>query len=219
MEYLEGELLYKGERGYSAYEIAVQNGFKGTEKDWLATLGTSSYFDEDTASYTATANQTVFNLPSSYHNYSFVDVYVNGLRLNSSEYTLNKENLTVTLTNALDEGTPVEIVVLSMSTNSLPISSALNEQSTDDTAASSKAVYEKDFLMSNGNKVTLPPELVGDSHFVVDSTLTMSVYPVGSVICLKENIDPNMQLGGTWGEIGTQRIGVVILHYWAKVGN
>lgn len=25
-------------RGYSAYEIAVQNGFKGTEADWLASL-------------------------------------------------------------------------------------------------------------------------------------------------------------------------------------
>lgn len=31
---LGGQLV----RGFSAYEIAVLNGFKGTEEDWLATL-------------------------------------------------------------------------------------------------------------------------------------------------------------------------------------
>lgn len=28
----------KGERGYSAYEIALQNGFDGTEAEWLESL-------------------------------------------------------------------------------------------------------------------------------------------------------------------------------------
>ena len=36
--YLRGVLGFKGERGFSAYEIAVQNGFIGSEKQWLATL-------------------------------------------------------------------------------------------------------------------------------------------------------------------------------------
>lgn len=36
--YLRGKLIPKGERGYSAYEIAVQNGFIGTEEEWLASL-------------------------------------------------------------------------------------------------------------------------------------------------------------------------------------
>ena len=48
---LKGKLGWKGERGYSAYEIAVQNGYEGTEQDWLATLGTSSHFDEYYALY------------------------------------------------------------------------------------------------------------------------------------------------------------------------
>lgn len=39
VEGLEGELGYKGERGYSAYEIAVKNGFEGTEQDWLDHFG------------------------------------------------------------------------------------------------------------------------------------------------------------------------------------
>jgi microcystin-dependent protein len=37
---LKGTLGYKGERGYSAYETAVQNGFEGTIQEWLDTLGT-----------------------------------------------------------------------------------------------------------------------------------------------------------------------------------
>lgn len=38
-EGLEGELGYKGERGYSAYEIAVKNGYEGTEQDWIDHFG------------------------------------------------------------------------------------------------------------------------------------------------------------------------------------
>jgi len=30
--------MVEGARGYSAYEIAVQNGFEGTESEWLASL-------------------------------------------------------------------------------------------------------------------------------------------------------------------------------------
>lgn len=36
---LVGSLGFKGEKGDSAYDIAVKNGFEGTEQDWLATLG------------------------------------------------------------------------------------------------------------------------------------------------------------------------------------
>lgn len=33
---LRGALCFKGSRGYSAYEIAVQNGYEGTEEQWVA---------------------------------------------------------------------------------------------------------------------------------------------------------------------------------------
>ena len=36
---LEGNLGYKGERGYSAYEIAVQEGYEGTEEEWINHFG------------------------------------------------------------------------------------------------------------------------------------------------------------------------------------
>jgi len=36
---LKGKIAFKGERGYSAYEIAVQNGFKGDKEAWLKQIG------------------------------------------------------------------------------------------------------------------------------------------------------------------------------------
>lgn len=40
---LIGNIGYKGERGYSAYEIAVQNGFIGTEEEWLEQIISNTY--------------------------------------------------------------------------------------------------------------------------------------------------------------------------------
>lgn len=50
--YLRGKLIPKGERGYSAYEIAVQHGFIGTEEEWLASLhaGESAVIVQEIAS-------------------------------------------------------------------------------------------------------------------------------------------------------------------------
>ena len=102
-EYLRGVLGFKGDTGLSAYELALKNGFVGTEKDWLATLGTSSHFNEESIIYTSTAGQTSFNLPNSYTSNSFIDVYVNGLRLNSNEYTKRVENLRKVISSKIDD--------------------------------------------------------------------------------------------------------------------
>lgn len=67
-EGLEGELGYKGERGYSAYDIAVLHGFEGSEQDWIDHFGldltdyikTSDVIDNLTSEYTThplSANQ------------------------------------------------------------------------------------------------------------------------------------------------------------------
>lgn len=130
-EYLRAVLGFKGERGYSAYEIAVQNGYIGSEKDWLAQLGTSAYFMKDSKVYTATANQTNFALPSSYTSNSCVDVYVEGFRLPSNKYTVDNATLTVNLVDALDEGAVVEIVVLRMTTSDQVVE-IINSNSTNE---------------------------------------------------------------------------------------
>ena len=41
---LRGTLAYKGERGASAYEIAVKHGFIGDEETWLASLGSDEIY-------------------------------------------------------------------------------------------------------------------------------------------------------------------------------
>ena len=139
---LKGNLGFKGERGYSAYEIAIQNGYIGTEKDWLAQLGQSSHFSETATIHTATEGQTSFDIPSNYTSNSFINVYINGFRLNADEYTVNTNTMKINLTSiVLEEGTIVEIVVLTLSTNSLPIVTTIDETSTEETVPSAKTVY------------------------------------------------------------------------------
>jgi len=141
---LVGSVGWKGERGYSAYEVALNNGFEGTEQDWLATLGTASYFKEDKTIYTTKAtNEKTLDLPSFYTQDSFIDIYVEGLRLNTDEYSINTSTKKITLVNALPVvGTKVEIVCLTMGTNSLPIIETITSESTNETAAGTKAVYD-----------------------------------------------------------------------------
>lgn len=154
---LKGSLGFKGEKGDSAYATALKHGFIGTEQDWLATLGTSSHFTEDSIIHTATANQTSFNLPDNYTSNSFIDVYINGLRLNSNEYSIDVNSKKINLIDiVLNAGAIVEIVVLTMSTNSLPIIETISVTSTNEEAAGAKAVYnyvqtEKAALQNNIN--------------------------------------------------------------------
>ena len=140
--YLRGVLGFKGSRGYSAYEIAVQNGYKGSEKDWLATLGTSSHFEKKSEIIEATEGQTEFAIPEYYTSNSFIDVYVEGEHLDSTEYTLDTTTNKITLTNGVIAGTKVEIITLTMSTNSLPIVENLTESSTNETVLGAKSLFK-----------------------------------------------------------------------------
>lgn len=60
---LKGNLGFKGERGYSAYEIAVQNGFEGSEQDWLDTIGVpiSTTLDENSTNGTVPGSKSVYD--------------------------------------------------------------------------------------------------------------------------------------------------------------
>lgn len=148
MNALKGYLGFKGERGFSAYEIAVQNGFEGTEQDWLATLGTSSHFTEDKTVYKGSVGQKEFDLPNKYTSNSFVEIYVEGQRLNSEQYTVNTSTRKIILTNSLNvDNTNVEVVLLTMSTNALPIVTTIDEEATNETTPGTKAVY--DFIKVN----------------------------------------------------------------------
>lgn len=61
--YLRGKLIPKGERGYSAYEIAVQHGYIGTEEEWLASLSADQTLSLVQEINSSSSNSTV---PSAY---------------------------------------------------------------------------------------------------------------------------------------------------------
>ena len=183
---LKGTLAWKGERGYSAYEIAVQKGFIGTEQDWLATLGTSSHFSEESIIHTSTAGQTSFDIPSNYTSNSFIDVYINGLRLNSNEYTIDTSAKKINLVGiTLLKGAIVEIVVLTMSTNSLPIGETINAESTNGIAAGAKAVYNyvQTEVGKVGSKIT--SEITAVNNKITNNVNTIN----DSIEQLSQNID------------------------------
>ena len=138
------DLGFKGERGYSAYEIAVRNGYVGTEESWLAQLGTSTGYKQASKSYTTErANEDQFVLPDEYGTGSILEVYVDGQKLPESEYQINLETRKVILNKPISEiGKKVELQCLSMTITSLPIVQELTESSTENTTPSAKTVYE-----------------------------------------------------------------------------
>lgn len=195
-EMLRGVLGFKGERGYSAYEIAVKNGFIGSENDWLATLGKSSSFNIDKTLYISEEGQSIFNLPTSFkdNSNSFIDIYVDGLRLTLNEYTIDSTNKEIILTNSLIKGAEVEIVVLTIYTNRLPIVTEINESSTYDTASSSRGVY-----IALKEQINL-------------------IYPVGIVIINTSNENPAEYLKNTvWENILIEEKDEEELYYWKRV--
>ena len=142
---LKGKLGYKGEPGLSAYEVAVKNGFSGTEQEWLATLGTTNHFEQTkTIVSVSQVGTDEIAIPNSYvSGSSFLDIYVNGQRLNSNEYSLDLTNRVIELVNPLNTiGTKVELVMVTISTNNLPIVEHIDSTSTNNTTPGTKAVYD-----------------------------------------------------------------------------
>ena len=176
---LTGTVGFKGEKGDSAYQVAVKNGFIGTEKDWLATLGTTNYVGETKATFVGSQGQKEFGLPTSYTSESIVEVYIEGERLNTNEYTINSTNRTLTLTNAISvNGTTVEIVLLAMASFELPIVETINASNTNDVAAGAKAVY--DLVSTKLNKSNIQTITGQVSGIGAGATLTTDIsYPSG----------------------------------------
>lgn len=141
---LKATPCFKGEKGDSAYDIAVQKGFVGSEEDWLATIGTSNHLDEfKTVHVTTELNEKTFELPEEYNpDNCYFSVYVNGFRISKNKYISN--DTSVILNEGINEiGAEVEIVVYRLMTNNLPIVTEINENSTNDTAPSAKCLYDQ----------------------------------------------------------------------------
>lgn len=98
-------------------EIAMEQ-FDAMKDELIASVKKISFTKEYKATYTTTTNnESVFKIPSEYTETSMVWIYVNGMKLNVNEYTIDINNSTVVLTKPLDViGTVVEIVVFRLTT-------------------------------------------------------------------------------------------------------
>ena len=214
---ISGSLVYKGEPGLSAYELAVQNGYEGTLDEWLRSLGTSSMFNQYSASYTTTESTTDFELPEEYIEGGFVDVYVDGLHIKSSEYSVANENNSylVRFNTAVSSGKSVELLTTMISTQNLPISDTTASTSTNDTASGSKAVYDYvgDYIESKKSSTInegSTNDTISTSKAVYDYVQVMldTIYPVGSIYMSVNSANPSIWFGGTWEAWGSGRVPV-----------
>ena len=203
---LKGKLGWKGERGYSAYEIAVQNGFEGTEQDWLATLGTSSHFDEYYALYTIEdISVKKYDLPESYVSGTFVTAYLNGNKIPNSLIEIDTTNSQVELKEGvvLTLNDKLEIVEEFLSTNNLPITDTISADSTNDTAPGSKCVY--DAVKEVSDDLSTLNTSVSALELLVNQ-IKSSIHPVGSVYISINDTNPSTLFGGTWEQIAQGRV-------------
>lgn len=193
---LNGYIGFKGEQGLSAYDIAVANGFEGTEQDWLANLGTSSIFNQYKSIVTTTGETTNIDAPKEYTNTAFIEIFENGLRLNKNQYSIAtvNEKYQISFTPAIATGKTLEIVTTQMTTNNLPIVDTIDENSTNNTAPGTKAVYDK---LKN----------VSDSINTMQSIID-AIYPVGSLYMSVNNLDPTTLFGGKWERWGKGKVPV-----------
>lgn len=234
---LKGSLVYKGETGLSAYELAVQQGFEGTLQDWLATFSdTTKLFSQYKKEYTTTETTTDFAVPSQYVTGSFVDVYVDGLHqiaddtsttpTTENDYAVVTENdsTLVRFHTGVETDKTVEIVVTIIATNTtLPITETVTSTSTNETAAGTKSVY--DFV--EDKKATSISSTSGDDKFATPkavydkceslkeeipklTSIVDLIYPIGSVYINTTSVNPSTIFENTgWEQIkGRFLIGV-----------
>lgn len=128
LEALRGEKGDKGEQGIqgiqgiqglNAYEIAVNNGFEGTEQEWIESLkGVGSYNKRVTYYTTTYTSENTFSMPFYYQVGCFKEIFINGIKLRDDEYSIEATDngFNLILNNALDViGTIVEIDVIESS--------------------------------------------------------------------------------------------------------
>lgn len=207
----KGILGWRGQKGLSAYDIALQNGFVGTEKEWLSTLGTSSHFTETKEVYiTKVANEELLSLPEEYlsNEFSMLNVYINGLRLTPDLYSINETARTITFTNPIVEvGTEIELVTLTVTTNDLPIIETITADATNDTTSGTKAIH--DFVKNEVSKV--PSQIINDT--AANTSKVYSSNKVESLLTSKLNTSNFKTLTGSVSNIGAGATSITDIEY------
>ena len=98
----------RGAQGYSTYELAVRNGYEGTEEQWLDEVTGTNYYRLYSKTFTTTqaTSQIVMDLEVTYRETDMLSVYINGLKaIQGIDYTV--ENNVIILTNEVETGTQI----------------------------------------------------------------------------------------------------------------
>lgn len=107
----------RGPQGLSAYEIYVNHLPAGqvamSETEWLDSLSKINYYKQYKQIYKTTEDNTTVIpiLISVYNETCLLDIYLNGLRLNDEEYSINIERKIVTFKMPLNKNQTVYIIV------------------------------------------------------------------------------------------------------------
>lgn len=107
----------RGPNGYSAYELYVKNLSEGetplTELEWLESIGKINYYRQYKQTTVTTENNTT-TIPiniNAYNETCLLEVFLNGLRLDNTEYTVNNTSKQIILENPISEDQTIHIVV------------------------------------------------------------------------------------------------------------
>lgn len=107
----------RGPNGYSAYELYVKNLPEGetplTELEWLNSISKVNYYKQyKQTTITTEANTTIIPINiSEYNETCLLEVFLNGLRLDNTEYTINSISKQVVLENPISTDQTVHLIV------------------------------------------------------------------------------------------------------------
>lgn len=196
--------------------------FESMKDELIASVKGISFTKEYKATYTTTTiNEDTFKIPSEYTETSMVWVYVNGMKLNANEYTIDTNNSLVVLTNALDViGTIVEVAVYRLTTAKEEDYETLRGTDglgvpTGGTAGqvlSKRTNTDNDTewidIESSANVPTKTSELENDSGFITNTSnqLIPTGGTIGQVLAKKSNADNDIEWinqtgGGSSGDL------------------
>lgn len=107
----------RGPNGYSAYELYVKNLVEGetplTELEWLDSINKINYYRQYKQTVVTEQDNTSF-IPieiKAYNKTCLLEVFLNGLRLDDTEYFIDNDNKQVVLTNAINKDQTIHLIV------------------------------------------------------------------------------------------------------------
>jgi hypothetical protein len=174
-----GAIGFKGEQGLSAYEIAVKNGYEGTEQDWIDHFGLDLSDYIQTSDVVNNLSSTSTNYPLSAYQGRYLKNYIDTYRDNVIGDNTDLDTTSKIVVNAINEVNTKEETNKSNvgtlaslnTTNKTNLVSAINEVL--GTSASNSKMYYNGVLTDIS---TLQIELINTSITATDTDLNN--YPI-----------------------------------------